>query len=147
MELALQVAGWSKDRSRKIGCVIVGHQNEIRATGFNGFPRGIDDDAEERHARPVKYEWTEHAERNAIYNAARIGVALEGCRAYVCWFPCMDCARALVQCGIARVIVLRPDDDDPRWGENMRTSRELLEEAGVEIQYYQDGVLRAPRGS
>src|SRR3954447_3751356 len=100
MQLATLIGGWSKDRSRKVGCVIVGAHNEVRSTGYNGFPRGVCDDEDYRHDRPMKYRWTEHAERNAIYSAARIGVPLEGCRMFLPWFPCMDCARAIVQAGI-----------------------------------------------
>src|SRR2546421_12647437 len=65
MELARHVGTWSKDRSRQVGCVVVGPDNSVRAIGFNGFPRGLDDENEHRHQRPAKYLWTEHAERNA----------------------------------------------------------------------------------
>ena len=95
MEMARTIAGWSKDRSRKVGCVIVGPGKEIRASGYNGFPRDVNDDVEARHQRPAKYRWTEHAERNAIYNAARSGVSTMGCVIYLPWFPCMDCSRAI----------------------------------------------------
>src|SRR5271166_5144739 len=104
LDLARYVGQWSKDRSRKVGCVIVGPHREIRAIGYNGFPRGIDDDVADRHERPSKYLWTEHAERNAIFEAARIGTPLDGCTMYLPWFPCMACARALVQTGIARLV-------------------------------------------
>src|SRR4051812_31931200 len=93
INLALHIAGWSKDESRKVGCLIVGPQGEIRSTGYNGFPRGVDDTLPGRNERPAKYQWTEHAERNAIYNAARVGTPLEGTSIYLPWFPCVDCAR------------------------------------------------------
>jgi hypothetical protein len=83
--------------STRVGCVIVGTHKEIRAIGYNGFPRGVDDDRDARHERPVKYKWTEHAERNAIYSSARAGISIDGCTMYLPWFPCMDCARAIVQ--------------------------------------------------
>jgi dCMP deaminase len=82
MDMAKLVASKSKDRSRKVGCVIVGPDNEVRSVGYNGFPRGIADHIEWRHERPAKYKWTEHAERNAIYNSARAGIRTEGCRIY-----------------------------------------------------------------
>src|SRR5437868_3747766 len=110
IELARHIGQWSKDPSRKVGCVIVGPYNEVRATGYNGFPRGVDDSAVERNQRPAKYLWTEHAERNAIYNAARCGIPIAGCRIYVPWFPCMDCARAIVQVGLQELIAIRPDE-------------------------------------
>ena len=70
MDLARLVAGWSKDTSTKVGCVIIGPDKEIRSTGYNGFPRGVDDTIPAGHERPAKYDFTEHAERNAIYNAS-----------------------------------------------------------------------------
>src|ERR1700739_3518019 len=74
MVLAASIGSWSKDRSAKTGCVIVGPDRLIRSTGFNGFVRGVDDEVAARHERPAKYSWTEHAERNGIYNAARLGI-------------------------------------------------------------------------
>ena len=99
------VAARSKDPNTQIGCVIIGPNHEIRSTGYNSFPRGIRDDVPERLVRPTKYLWIEHAERNAICNAARAGTATEGCTIYVEIMPCMDCARAVVQAGIIQVVV------------------------------------------
>lgn len=137
MGLALHVAEWSKDRSKKVGCVIVGLSNEVRSVGYNGFPRNIDDDEPSRHERPSKYSWTEHAERNAIYNAARIGVPLEGCRMYLPWFPCMDCARAIVQSGLKELVAFEPNLADPKWGEDFRLATALLDEGGVHVRFMQ----------
>jgi deoxycytidylate deaminase len=75
--IAEQVKLKSKDESTQIGAVIVGIDNEILSTGYNSFPRGMDDSKKERQERPEKYFWFEHAERNVIYNAARIGVSLK----------------------------------------------------------------------
>jgi dCMP deaminase len=136
MDLARYVSEWSKDRSTKVGVVIVGPENEVRALGYNGFPRGIDDDAPDRHVRPEKYMWVEHAERNAIYHAARIGIPLSGCTMYLPWFPCMDCARAIVQSGIRVLVALRPDLSDTRWGEDFKRALTLFEEAGVTIRWF-----------
>ncbi len=135
MDLARHVGTWSKDRSRQVGCVVVGSDNSVRALGFNGFPRGLDDEKEHRHQRPAKYLWTEHAERNAIYTAARNGVSLAGSRMYLPWFPCVDCARAIVQAGIIELIALPPDLADPQWGEGFAVSLELLKEALVTVRY------------
>jgi len=136
MQLANHVGNWSKDRSRKVGCVIVGPMGDILAMGFNGFPRGLDDNIDERHARPAKYLWTEHAERNAIYNAGRIGVSLVGSRMYLPWFPCVDCARAIVQSGITELIAFSPDFEDVHWGEDFNISATLLKEAGTLVRFF-----------
>ena len=72
IELADHIAQWSKDPSTKVGCVIVGEDREIRSTGFNGFPRGIDDDEERLNNRDLKYPLICHAEENAIMHAASL---------------------------------------------------------------------------
>lgn len=137
LELAAHMADqWSKDRSSKVGCLIVGPDKEIRSVGYNGFPRGVNDDVEERHARPIKYDYTEHAERNAVYNAARVGTPLAGCIAYVPWFPCTDCARALIQSGIKTVVGYTPDFNDPQWGPKFKISKIMLHEAGITTVLY-----------
>ena len=132
----------SKDESTKCGAVIVGPGNEVRSTGYNSFPRGINDELPERQKRPEKYSWIEHAERNAIYNAARMGVSLVGCRIYQDWLPCTDCARGIIQCGIVMVVI---DSGSPkngnkewevRWGESLAVSVTMLKEAGVELMVY-----------
>src|ERR1035437_7326196 len=105
LDICKVVAARSKDPNTQIGCVIIGPNHEIRSTGYNSFPRGIRDDVPERLVRPTKYLWIEHAERNAICNAARAGTATEGCTDYVDIMPCMDCARAVVQAGITQVVV------------------------------------------
>lgn len=136
MAIAKEVAKKSKDRSTKVGCVVVGPDNEILTTGYNGFPRGIDDNVEERHQRPLKYAWTEHAERNAIYNAARTGTRLKGSRIYLPWFPCMDCARAIVQSGIVEVVCYEPDpQQDERWQESFDNSKRLFDEAEIQVRF------------
>jgi dCMP deaminase len=135
MRLAEHIGSWSKDRSTKVGCVIVGPNREIRSTGYNGFPRGLDDAPEERHVRPAKYKWTEHAERNAIYNAARVGVSIEGCTMYLPWFPCMDCARAILQSGISVLVAYRPDLNQLQWGDDFRLALTLFEEAGITLRW------------
>jgi dCMP deaminase len=147
MGLARHVATWSKDRSRGIGCVIVGPDYEIRATGYNGFPRGVDDEIEARHERPAKYDWTEHAERNAIYNAARVGSPLYGCSLYATLFPCMGCARAIVQAGINTVCAPEPNLDDPVWGKEFKNAQILLDEAGVYVDYYEEPVGKEAPGA
>jgi dCMP deaminase len=127
------VANRSKDPSTRLGAVIVGPDHEIRSTGYNCFPRGIDDDVEARYERPEKYKWIEHAERNAIYNAARMGTPLKGCSVYVPWIPCTDCARGVIQVGIVEVVV--EDVNVPeRWREDFGRSLTMFAEAGVRVR-------------
>ncbi len=120
IEMAILASTKSKDPSTKVGCVIVSQDHTVLSMGFNGFPRGVaewsDWDAldipgkpkisDRWTKRPEKYQWVEHAERNAVYNAAREGIALKGAKAYLNWAPepCGECARALIQAGIVEII-------------------------------------------
>lgn len=129
-------ATWSSDTSTKVGAVIVGEDNEILSAGYNGFPRGVVESID-RKERPMKYLYTEHAERNAIYNAARAGIRLKGSTLYMNYYPlpCADCARAIIQAGIVRII--GPDIPFPgvgqQWKEHMQESETMLREAGVRL--------------
>lgn len=134
VELAGHISGWSKDPSTKVGCVVVGPDREIRSTGFNGFPRGIEDNAERLGDRARKYPLVCHAEENAIMHAARIGVALKGCTAYVTWPPCTRCARSLVQAGLREVVYPAEVEIPDRWADEFTMSLELFKEAGVEVR-------------
>lgn len=138
MEQARFVASWSKDKKTGVGAVIVNDENTELVMGYNGFPRGMDDDKESRHERPEKYLWTEHAERNAIYKAAREGISTNGTIMYVTYFPCHECTRAIIQAGIKKLVSPEPDLDHHKWGESWRTAHEMLTEAGVEIEYYNE---------
>jgi dCMP deaminase len=135
LALADAVATRSKDPNTKFGTIIVGPNHEIRSTGYNSFPRGIRDDVPERLERPAKYKWIEHAERNAIYNAARAGTSTEGCTVYQQVLPCMDCARAIVQAGIREVVVNAKTyaeyKDNPKWKPDFEMVVELFREAGI----------------
>lgn len=134
LNLASHISGWSKDPSTKVGCVVVGLDREIRSTGFNGFPRGIEDTAARLQDRAKKYPLICHAEENAIMHAARVGVSLKGCTAYVTWPPCTRCARSLVQAGVANVVYPRGLEIPERWQEDFEMSTDMFSEAGLEVR-------------
>ena len=134
IELARHISGWSKDPSTKVGCVVVGEDREIRSTGFNGFPRGINDDFERLSDRERKYPLICHAEENAIMHAARIGISLKGSTAYVTWPPCSRCARSLIQAGIREVVYSSEQEIPERWLEDFKISNDMLEEAKVLVR-------------
>jgi len=129
----------SKDKNTQIGAIIVGTDNEIVSTGYNSFPRGICDKRDDRQDRPEKYYWFEHGERNAIYNAARIGVSTKGCTMYLsCDIPCCDCTRGIINAGISHIICERGEGGkDSRWEEHKIRSLEMLKEARVRVTYYE----------
>lgn len=139
MAVAELFGTWSKDPSTKVGCVVIGSSNQVLTQGFNGFPRGANDSLARYMDRAVKYKWIEHAERNAIYNAARTGTSLMGATLYVPWFPCAECARAIVQSGITTAVTNDPSGYDEefmvRWGKDFITSCDILYESDVATRY------------
>jgi dCMP deaminase len=137
--IAHQVKLKSKDRYTQIGAVVVGSDNQIVSTGYNSFPRGIDDTIDERQERPEKYYWFEHAERNSLYNAALIGVSTKGCTMYLtCGIPCSDCARGIINSGIKKIVCERVGGAVGNlWDEHAKRSIEMFNEAGVKIEYYE----------
>jgi len=133
IDVAQLISSWSKDPSTKVGCVVVGGDREIRSTGFNGFPRGIEDSEERLSQRELKYPLICHAEENAIMHAARVGVSLRDCTAYVTWPPCTRCARPLVQAGVKEVVFPRGEVPE-RWRVDFEMSLAMLTEAGVLVR-------------
>ena len=128
----------SKDKTTQIGAVVVGSNNEIRSTGYNSFPRGIDDYYESRQERPEKYFWMEHAERNAIINAARIGVSTDRCTLFLtCDIPCVDCTRAIINSGI-KIIFCERDQGakGEHWDGHRERSIQMMQEAKLTLWYY-----------
>ena len=138
INIAEQVKLKSKDVKTKIGVVLVGKDNEIVSTGYNSFPRGINDNVDERQERPEKYFWFEHAERNAIYNAARIGVSTLGTTMYMtCDISCADCARGIISAGITKVVFRRSTKPwNIIWQESSKRSIQMFKESGVVVEYY-----------
>jgi len=141
LNIAENVKLKSKHRRTQIGAVIVGKDNEIVSTGYNSFPRGINDNVKERQIRPEKYYWIEHAERNAIYNAARIGVSLRDTTMYLtCGIPCSDCTKGIISSGIKKIYCKVQDTTRNRehWDEHAKRSLQMFKESNVEIIFYDE---------
>jgi dCMP deaminase len=101
--IAMVVSIKSKDEDCRVGAVIATSTNVILSTGFNGLARGIYDDKEILKDKKEKLNVICHAENNAILNAARVGVAVEGASIFVTKFPCVACCNAIIQAGIKRI--------------------------------------------
>jgi dCMP deaminase len=138
MDMALHVASWSKDTSSQVGVVIVGDHQRLLSIGYNGLPRGCNDDPKMNPGRhesgnPEKYLWYEHAERNAIYNAAAEGIALRDATMYAPNAACCDCARAVVQSGIKRFIYYNdgPFFERQDWVDRLNIALRIFSESRV----------------
>jgi len=134
----------SKDDKTHVGSVIADSDNVLVSTGYNSLPRGIENDIEgKRLSRDggEKYYWIEHAERNAIFNAARRGTILKGCKIYIPWLPCCDCARGIIQSGISEVIIHQNGQDfydehtNGKWVEQHKRTQDMFNETGVILRF------------
>lgn len=135
MGIALLSAKRSKDPSTQVGACIVDPNYKVVSIGYNGMPRGVDDDVipwGHGEGLDSKYLYVCHAEFNAVLNT-RDGSALNGCRVYVTLFPCNECAKALVQVGIKEIIYL---DDKYHDHIEEQASRRIFDMAGVSYRQY-----------
>ena len=142
LDIAHRTAKMSKDPSTKVGAVLVGPDRQIVSTGYNGFPRGIDDSDERLNTRETKYALVVHAEMNSLLNAGRYGIKTGGTTLYVvahdsttgqCWGgpPCIRCAVEAIQAGVSEIVVPNPDGVPARWLDSLAQGRAIIEEAGI----------------
>lgn len=125
----------SHDPVTQNGAVLVPLQGYV-AVARNCIPSGIQP-TPTRLLRPTKYDYIEHAERSAIYTAARVGTPTAGARLYCPWFACAECARAIICSGIAEVVGhVRPRAATPdHWTESIVLAEAMLREAGVGMRW------------
>lgn len=142
MNMCYEVASRSPDESTHSGCYIATQDNTPVSFGYNGFPRGIAN-TPERQQRPLKYQYFEHCERNAFYNAGREGKSCLGAKIYMIWLPCSDCARAIIQEGISEAIVhqqgqlaFKMSRSESVWDADHDEVLGMLAEAGVKFRWY-----------
>ena len=136
MGVALLSAERSKDPSTQVGACIVNQDNKIIATGYNGAPRGYDDDtcmcwAREGNFLETKYAYVCHAELNAILNSP---IPVVGSRIYVALFPCNECAKAIIQSGIKEIIYMSDKYKDT---EGVIASKKMLDNCGVKYRQFE----------
>ncbi|HAN21060.1 MAG: cytidine deaminase [Clostridiales bacterium GWF2_36_10] len=134
MGISLLAAMRSKDPSTQVGACIVNDDNIILSTGYNGFPKGCDDDVfpwerDNSEVNKTKYPYVVHAELNAILNSG--GRSLKGAKIYVALFPCNECAKAIIQSGIKEVVYL---SDKYAETDSVKASKHMFDNAGVKYR-------------
>ena len=141
MGIAMLSALRSKDPNTKVGACIVDDDNKVVSIGYNGMPCGLPEDElswQRGEGLDSKYLYVCHAEFNAILNT-RNGSSLKGCTLYVTLFPCNECAKAIIQSGIKKVVYYEnkyPDSD------SVKAAEMLFKIAKVEVEEY--GPLKPP---
>jgi len=146
LKLAHHISQWSKDPSTKVGAVIVDPMTrQVLGMGYNGFPRGVEDYPERYADRDIKLRYVTHAEVNAILNANR---SVQNCTLYTTpMTPCCDCAKAIIQAGISRVISIQKDmANTEAWAPMMAAADTMFQEAGVYRTVYTPEVLEQADG-
>lgn len=135
------IASKSKDYYTKIGGILV-KNNRIISEGYNGICSNINDSIIERNERPEKYFWYEHAERNCIFSAARLGCSTENSILYTNSIPCADCTRAIIQSGIIEIIVHKQWMDHEytfkrnKWDESTTRSKIMISESNLKFRIF-----------
>lgn len=131
MSIAHLSALRSKDPNTQVGACIVNSQKRVVGVGYNGFPKGCDDDEfpweREGDFLETKYPYVVHAELNAILNSIQ---SLNGCTIYVSLFPCNECAKAIIQSGIKCVVY---ESDKYNGTDANIASKKMFRDAGVEL--------------
>lgn len=140
------LASQSRDPSNQNGSTLVSATGEIIGTGNNNFAIGVEFTEARSEVRPDKYRYFEHAERSAIYQAARAGNKVYGSVMYVPWAACCDCARGIINAGVLTVVMhySRMQMTPERWESSVDEALKMLVEGGVRLEYYEGPIEGAP---
>lgn len=135
MGVAVLASQRSKDNSTQVGACIVNRDKKILSVGYNGMPIGCSDDDmpwdREGEMLDTKYAYVCHAELNAILN--NDGGSLKGTIIYTTLFPCNECAKAIIQCGIKEVVYM---EDKYKEEKSTLAAKKMFDMAGVSYRQY-----------
>jgi dCMP deaminase len=129
---ALFLSQWSKDPSKKVGCVIADVNNLPIGQGYNGFPKGVSDDEALLRDKVSKRFRMVHAEMNASIFSTK---SLEGSTFYVTHHPCAACAGVMLQHQVGEVVVLKDEITGlgEYWTQSVEEASSMFEEARVPV--------------
>ncbi|MCK9597055.1 deaminase [Candidatus Pacearchaeota archaeon] len=141
LKIAYEKAQKSTNISTQNAAILIDDDQNIILSEINSFPRGVNETKERQDNKTIRYKYSVHAERNAIYSAARLGIKTEGLTMVCPWATCGDCAQAIIQAGIKKLITHKQAlDRNGHWQEDVDFAFAMLREAGVEIVIY-DGKI------
>lgn len=134
MGIALLSSMRSKDPNTQVGACIVNEDKRIVGVGYNGLPKGCNDEdfpwEREGEFLETKYPYVCHAELNAILNSIQ---SLKNCIIYVALFPCNECSKAIIQSGIKEIVYL---SDKHSGTDANKASKKMLETAGIKFRQF-----------
>ena len=134
MGLAILSSERSKDPSTQVGACIVNDDNKIVSVGYNGAPTKFNDDnmpwEREGDFQNTKYAYVCHSELNAILNSS---TSVNGCTLYVTLFPCNECAKAIIQSGIRKIIYLCDKYNNT---DGNKVAKKIFDTCGIEYKEY-----------
>lgn len=140
LKIAYTEAKKSTNPSTQNGAILVDEEGNIVLSAVNSFPDGIAE-SQERQIKPLRFKFSVHAERNVLYQAARLGIKTKGLIMICPWATCSDCSQAIIQTGIRRLIVHKQAlDRSGRWKDDIELAFSMLREAGVEVTVF-DGKI------
>eukprot|EP01137_Pigoraptor_chileana_P034701 Opistho-2@27649 len=136
MGMAVLASFRSKDPRTQVGCAIVSPAGIVVAIGYNGFPWGCADDdlpwaKDASDPLDTKFPYVCHAEMNAILNAGQSSV--KGCTLFTTLFPCCECAKTIIQAGIAEIVYI---SDKSHGKPSAVASRRMLELACIRLRQF-----------
>ncbi len=140
MRMAHVIGDRSKDPNTQAGAVLVNDQNVVVGMGYNGWPRGIPNEALpwEREGKfgDTKYAYVVHAEENAIYNA---NANTKNCTLYCTLFPCNECVKTIIQCGVSKIVY---ESDKYAIQDIWKAAKKMLDLAGIKYRQYQSELAK-----
>lgn len=141
LKTAYEKAQKSTNISTQNAAILIDDNRNIILSETNSFPNGVAETDERQNDKAARYKYSVHAERNVIYSAARLGIKTEGLTMVCPWATCSDCAQAIIQAGIKKLVTHKQAlDRNGHWQEDIDFAFAMLREAGVEIIIY-DGKI------
>lgn len=131
----------SDDPDTTVGAIFVNRNLQILSIGCNHSPYSMGlnittNNNKNKFIRPTKYNWIEHAERNAIFNALNNGVSLDGSICITTLVPCIECTKAIISSGVSKVYTFKPNDIDSKWLQQFNsTSKLLFDRANIAYEF------------
>ncbi|HNY35815.1 MAG TPA: deaminase [Candidatus Pacearchaeota archaeon] len=141
LKIAYEKAQKSTNISTQNAAVLIDNNQNIILSEVNSFPNGVNETKERQADKVVRFKYSVHAERNVIYSAAKKGIKTEGLIMVCPWATCSECAQAIIQAGIKKIVVHKQAlDRNGHWQDDIDFAFNMLREAGVEIVIF-DGKI------